>query len=79
MSGENPLSIVMAEQPQLSLWMTHLWQRLSEHRRLRIMDRAFLDLFAFSKNGNAVEIRRKAIELKARISRKRTAHCLLIW
>jgi hypothetical protein len=37
------------------------------HSGIRIMDRAFLDLFAFSKNGNAVEIKRKAMELKSRI------------
>jgi hypothetical protein len=34
------------------------------HSGIRIMDRAFLDLFAFSKDGNAVEIKRKAVELK---------------
>ena len=32
---------------------------------IRITDRAYLDLFAFSK-GDATEIKRKAIELKAR-------------
>ena len=37
------------------------------HSGIRVMDRAFLDLFAFSKNGNAAEIKRKAIELKTRI------------
>ncbi|MGY4304208.1 hypothetical protein ACVIJ6_001451 [Bradyrhizobium sp. USDA 4369] len=36
---------------------------------VRIMDRAFLDLFAFSKNGNKAEIMRKALELKNRIER----------
>src|SRR5260370_36250805 len=34
---------------------------------IRITDRAYLDLFAFS-NGDAVEIKRKAIELKKRIA-----------
>lgn len=37
------------------------------HSGLRIMDRAFLDLFAFSKDGDHSEIKRKAIELKRRI------------
>jgi hypothetical protein len=36
---------------------------------LRIMDRAFLDLFAFSKNGDRTEIKRKALELKDRIQK----------
>jgi hypothetical protein len=34
---------------------------------IRIMDRAFLDLFAFSKGGDKDEIKRKAIELKKRV------------
>src|ERR1700730_5991146 len=37
MSVENPLASVMVKQPQLSLWMTHLWQRLSEHKRLGLV------------------------------------------
>jgi hypothetical protein len=37
------------------------------HSGIRIMDRAFLDLFAFSKDGNAAEILRKAEELKKRV------------
>ncbi len=53
----------------------YLFPRLIEKNRnmmrsnsgVRIMDRAFLDLFAFSKNGDKVEIKRKALELKARI------------
>jgi hypothetical protein len=53
----------------------YLFPRLIEKNRnmmrpnsgIRIMDRAFLDLFAFSKNGDKVEIKRKALELKTRI------------
>ncbi|UTD26624.1 SIR2 family protein [Bradyrhizobium sp. WD16] len=53
----------------------YLFPRLIEKNRnmmrpnsgVRVMDRAFLDLFAFSKNGDKIEIKRKALELKTRI------------
>jgi predicted ATPase len=41
------------------------------HSGIRIMDRAFLDLFAFSKNGDAREVKRKATELKERVRKHR--------
>jgi hypothetical protein len=37
---------------------------------IRIMDRAFLDLFAFSKDGDKKEIKRKATELKERVRQR---------
>lgn len=53
------------------------------HSGIRVMDRAFLDLFAFSKDGDAVEINRKAIELKSRIQQYNkpfeNGHLFFLW
>ena len=69
---QDDTSLTPAEQKVVD---DYLFPRLIEKNRnmmrpnsgVRIMDRAFLDLFAFSKNGDKVEIKRKALELKTRI------------
>lgn len=37
MGSRHPLQRAIEEQPQLTLWITHLWQRLAEHKRLGLV------------------------------------------